>query len=86
MGLGGILIDDEQIETAFTGANFGPCLETTEEKRRFLAKAVLKKVCDYQPGFTISSMMLGLGLTRSLHGKPTKAGRRWMYEVLGRGI
>ena len=86
MALGGILIDDEQIEAAFKGTNFGPCMETVEAKKKEVAKAVLKKVCNFATGSTISHIMHELGLTKTLHGQPTKAGRRWMYDVLGRGI
>lgn len=39
---------------------------------------------DYGTGSTMSHILHGLGLTKTLNGKPTKAARRWMYEVLGR--
>ena len=82
MGLGGILIDDDQVNAAFKGTNFGPATETVEGKRKAVATAVLKRICDYGTGSTISHIMQELALTKNLHGKPTKAARRWMYEVL----
>lgn len=82
MGLGGILIEDDQINEAFKGTNFGPNMETADQRKKEVAKAVLKRTCDYRPGHTMSCIMQELGLTRTLHGKPTKAARRWMYEVI----
>ncbi|MFA7346896.1 MAG: hypothetical protein WCZ86_03955 [Desulfurivibrionaceae bacterium] len=82
MGLGGILIEDDQINEAFKGTNFGPNMEAVGERRKAVAKAVLKSVCDYRNGHTMVCIMQELGLTKTLNGKPTKAARRWMYEVL----
>ena len=71
------------IDGAFKGTNFGD-VKTTEQRKRFVAQAVLKKMCDYEPGSTISHILQELGFTKTLHGKPTKAARRWMYDVIGR--
>lgn len=80
----GMLISDLAIDDAFKGTNFG-AVETTEQRKKFVSQAVLKRMCDYGTGSTISHIMQELGLTKTLHGKPTKAARRWMYDVIGRG-
>lgn len=80
MGLGGILIDDEQINAAFAGTNFGPNMKTATQRKKAVALACLKRVCDYSTGHTMACIMQEIGLTKTLHGKPTKAARRWMYE------
>lgn len=79
----GMLIDDAAIDDSFRGTSFGG-LETTEQRKKYVAQAVLKRMCDYGTGITISHIMQELRLTKTLHGKPTKAARRWMYGVIGR--
>ena len=80
MGLGGIFIDDDQINAAFQGTSFG-CAETVYAKKQLVADAIMKRTCDYSTGSTMSAILQELGLTKTLHGNPTKAARRWMYEV-----
>jgi hypothetical protein len=76
-----MVILDSDIDAAFKGTSFG-CVSTTGQRRKYVANAVLKRVCDYGTGHTISNIMQELGLTKTLHGKPTKAARRWMYDIL----
>lgn len=79
----GMLISELAIDDAFKGTNFG-ALETTEQRKKYVAQAILKRMCDYGTGNTISVILQELGLTKTLHGNPTKAARRWMYDVIGR--
>ena len=74
------MITDEQINNAFKGTNFGPNVETVEQRKKFVAKAALKRICNYSPGSTITCIMQELGITKTLGGKPIKAARRWMYD------
>lgn len=79
----GILISELAIDDAFKGTNFGQA-ETMAARQKLVAQAVLKRVCDYSTGSTMSHILQELGLTKTLHGKPTKAARRWMYDLIGR--
>jgi hypothetical protein len=82
MGLGGILIEDRQVDEALEFTNFGPNMDTTEKRKMAVARAVLKSICDYANGNTMTCIIHELRLTKTLHGKPTKAAKRWMYEIL----
>lgn len=79
-----MIISESAIDDAFKGTNFGE-VKTTEQRKKYVAQAILKRMCDYGNGSTISHIMQELGLTKTLHGKPTKAARQWMYDVIGRG-
>ncbi len=74
------MITDEQINKALKGMDFGPNMETVEQRKKFVAQAALKRICDYSAGNTITCILQELGVTKTLGGKPIKAARRWMYD------
>lgn len=67
-------VTDAEIENAFKNTSFGIHVNTTDEKRKYLAEAVLKTAMDYHSGFTITQIMKELGLLLK-NGGLSKKGR-----------
>ena len=67
---------DDQIEHAFSGANFGPV-----DHRHMLALSVLKKALKYHCGSTITKIRMDMGLTTPT-GRVTEKGRLFCYEQM----
>jgi len=76
-----LIISDLAIDNAFKGTNFGP-IETTEQRKKLIAQAILKGMCNYSTGATMAYILQELGLTKTFRGKSTKEAQRWMYEIL----
>jgi hypothetical protein len=75
-------ITDEQIKKAFEGKRFGHIDGDVYLQRLYVAQSIFKIVCDYGTGSTISTIMHELGLTKGLHGKPTKLAKQWAYQMI----
>lgn len=68
-------LTDEVIEAAFCGTNFG-----RTDYRDFLAHSVLKKACDWHCGYTITCIMVELGLITPKTHKVTKLGKLFLTD------
>lgn len=77
-------ITDEQIDAAFKGCDFGPTVKTTEERKKFLAKEVMKTAAGYSAGWTAQTLMCGLGLLpdETRRCRPNKEACRWAYHQI----
>ena len=67
-------VTDAEIDKVFQNTSFGIHVNTTDEKRKYLAEAVLKTAMDYHSGFTITQIMKELGLILK-SGSLSKKGR-----------
>lgn len=76
-----LLITDSEITKLFKGADFGMEAETPGSRRWLMAECVLKCMCDYSGGHTISMICYNAGLLTS-NFNPTRAGRRWVYSII----
>ncbi|WLS77251.1 hypothetical protein Q3V30_12195 [Erwinia pyri] len=68
-------ITDEVITDAFANYNFG-----RTDYREFLGYSVLKKVCGWHCGHTITSIMVDLKLITPKHFKLTKLGQMFLSD------
>lgn len=75
-------LTDEQIKIAFEGTRFGRIDGQVYLQQLYVAQSIFERVCEYGTGYTISTIMHELGLTKVLHGKPTKLAKRWAYQVI----
>jgi hypothetical protein len=71
------IVSDEDVETAFTGTNFGP----SRDYRHIIADTLLKIAGDFSTGHTAFNCCQYLGLlgrsTRPM--RLTKKGRRYLF-------
>lgn len=72
-------VTDEEIASAFQGADFG-----RDDHRQLLALSVLKKALKYHCGHTATEIMVAMGLTTKT-GQVTERGRVFCYEQLDAG-
>lgn len=70
-----MIISDNEIEEVFAGTNFG-----CKNYREILNSSLLKKLCRYHCGHTITTIMQKLGLIGKT-GKPTKKGIDQLREA-----
>lgn len=68
-------ITDEVILQAFEGTNFG-----RTDYRAFLAYSVLKKVCGWLCGWTITTIMIRLNLITEKRLQVTKLGKMFLSD------
>jgi hypothetical protein len=72
-------LTDKEIETAFTGTNFGESGKTIEGKKRLIAECLLKLNCNYHDGHTITQICKELGLIRK-NLTLNKKGKEYMFR------
>lgn len=68
-------ITDEVIQKAFEGTNFG-----RTDYREFLGYSVLEKACGWHCGYTITKIMIELGLITPKTHIPTKLGKMFLSD------
>ena len=78
-------IDDISIMTAFENTEFGRDVQSPQQKRDYLATAIVDAGCGLGTGGTIRAIMRQLGMTKK-NGMPTKRALRWarMREAVKR--
>ena len=62
-------VTDNEIERSFHGTNFG-----SADKRKLLETGILKRLCGYRNGHTLTMIMYEMGLTTK-NDNPTKRGK-----------
>ena len=70
--------NQDDIDRAFRGTNFGTKGQTREGRRDLVAHCVLKRACGYRDGGTIESICKELGLLTK-KGNPRKHAKHWAY-------
>lgn len=70
--------DQESIDAAFKGTNFGIMGETQEGRRKLVADCVLKRSCGFRDGGTIEAICKEVGLLTK-NGNPRKRAKMWAY-------
>lgn len=68
-------VTDEEIEQAFLGTDFGGT-----DHREVLSLSVLKKALGYHCGWTVTDIMLRMGLTKE-DGTLTDRGKLFCYDA-----
>jgi hypothetical protein len=68
-------VTDEEIEKEFRGTNFGGA-----NHREILSLSVLKKALGYHCGWTVTNIMLRMGLTKE-DGTLTDRGKLFCYDA-----
>lgn len=69
------VINDEEIEAAFNGTNFGPL-----DHRKLLEQAALKRIRGYHSGFTLTRIMRILDITNE-RDTLTRKGRHFVFAA-----
>lgn len=68
------VVSDDEIKRAFEGTNFGEV-----DHRKHLEQSVLKRLVEYGCGYTITRIMLRLGLINERE-QVTEKGRRFLFS------
>ena len=68
------VVDDADIELAFTDTNFGDV-----DRRHLLQQGVLKFQANFSSGYTLTTIMKELGLVTP-KGRISKKGRRFLFQ------
>lgn len=69
-------VSDEEIEAVFQNTNFGD--DSPTFRRRLLAQGVLKKLVPYHSGWTLTTILIELGLITAKHNITAK-GRKFLF-------
>lgn len=69
------VINDEEIEAAFNGTNFGPV-----EPRKLLEQAALKRIRGYHSGYTLTRIMRILDITNE-RDTLTRKGKHFVFAA-----
>lgn len=67
------IVTDKELDTVWANANFG-----TMKKRDVVKFGLLKCACDYHQGYTLTQIIIELGLATA-KGRLTKKGKRYLW-------
>lgn len=70
------IVTDDQIKEAFEGAKFGD-----ENPRDLIKMCLLKNVCEYRDGHTITQICINLGLLSKRSHNISKQGKNYLWAA-----